>query len=313
MKISQVMEITTLTKKAINYYEEEGLIKPKVNPENNYREYTLSDVDKLVQISVLRQLDVPVKLIKDIIVKPEMLKDKLEQHLISLDNKINRLGKSKNIIMSCLNSINDSNVETSELTKQLLFLNKCLEMDDREREGFMKKQLKRIFPGNFGKMLVIHYAHFLNSSINTKEKEVAWLNVINFLDEVESIEYPEEMKDIYENLTNVDIEKFENIAIENVKKWIGINDEGLRSEKRQFLEFMNRMNSDANMQASWQKTFRIDKTMKDQIKNIGYYNKFTENLKILSEDYCEYTNAINNFTKLLNLKVDEKGKIEVAD
>ncbi|WP_425806684.1 MerR family transcriptional regulator [Desulfitobacterium sp. Sab5] len=310
MKISEVMKITTLTKKAINYYEEEGLIKPQVNPENNYREYSQSDVDKLVQISVLRQLDVPIKLIKDIIVKPEMLKDKLEQHLISINDKINRLGKSKNIIMSCLKSTNDSNIE---LTKHLLFLNKCLEMDDREREGFMKRQLKRIFPGNFGKMLVIHYAPFLNSPIDTKEKEDAWLNLVEFLDEVESIEYPEEMKEIYKNLTDEDMEKYENVSIKNAKKWIGIKDEELLDEKKQFLEFIERLNSDADMQSSWQKTFRIDKTLKEQMKNINYYEKFTENLKILSEDYCEYTNAMNNYIKLLNVKVDDKGKIEFAD
>jgi hypothetical protein len=81
--------------------------------------------------------------------------------------------------MSCLDSINGSNVGTPELTKQLLFLNKCLEMDDREKEGFIQRQLTRIFPGNFGKMLVIQYSSFLNFSINTKEKEGAcsiWLN-----------------------------------------------------------------------------------------------------------------------------------------
>ena len=312
MKISEVMEITMLTKKAINFYEEEGLIKPDVNPENNYREYSQSNVDKLVQISVLRQLDVSIKEIKDIISKPRILKDKLEQHLISLNDEIDRLGKSKNVLMSCLNSFTDSNYGLSELTKQLLFLNKSLEMNEREREGFMKRQLKRIFPGNFGKILVINYSPFLNSSINTKEKEEAWLNLVKFLDEVEGIEYPEEMKAMYENLTNEDMENLENFSVGNVKKWIGITDEELLAERKQVFELMNRMNSDADMQSSWQITFRMTKSMKEQMKNVGYYDKFTENLKVLSSDYCEYTNTRNEFFESLNLDIDEKGKIEVA-
>ena len=149
MKISKVMEITRLTKKAINYYEEEGLIKPVVNLENNYREYSQSNVDELVQISVLRQLDVSVKLIKDIISEPKMLKDTLEQHLVSLNNEINRLGKSKNVLMSCLHSISDPNAGISGLTKQLLFLNKSLEMDERGKRRIYEKRVATHFSWEF--------------------------------------------------------------------------------------------------------------------------------------------------------------------
>ncbi|TGE36022.1 MerR family transcriptional regulator [Desulfosporosinus fructosivorans] len=313
MKISVVVEITKLTKKAINYYEEEGLIKPDVNPQNNYREYSQSNVDELVQISLLRQLDVSIKEIRDIILKPKMLKDKLEQHLISLDEEINRLEKSKNVLKSCLNSITNSNDGLPELTRQLLFLNRSLEMDEREKEGFMKRQIQRIFPGNFGKMLVINFSPFLNAPINTKEEEEAWLDLVKFLDEVESIEYSKEMKEMYENLTNQDMEKYEKFLTENVNKWIGITDEELLAERKQFFEIMNRMNSDPDMQSAWQITSIMTKSLKGQMKDLGYYDKFVENLKVLSSDYSEYTNTRNEFFESLNLKVDDKGKIEVAE
>ena len=136
--------------------------------------------------------------------------------------------------------------------------------------------------------------------------------MVKFLDEVEGIEYPEEMKAMYENLTNEDMENLENFSVGNVKKWIGITDEELLAERKQVFEFMNRMNSDADMQSSWQITFRMTKSMKEQMKNVGYYDKFTENLKVLSSDYCEYTNTRNEFFESLNLNIDEKGKIEVA-
>ncbi|MCB8815434.1 MerR family transcriptional regulator [Desulfosporosinus shakirovi] len=313
MKISEVMEITMLTKKAINYYEEEGLIKPEVNPKNNYREYSQSIVDKLVQISVLRQLDISIKEINDIISDPKRLKDKLEQHLINLNEEINRLEKSKNVLMSCLNSITDSNYGLSDLTKQLLFLHKSLEMDEREREGFMKRQIQRIFPGNFGKMLVINYSPFLNAPINTKEKEEAWLNMVEFLDEVEGIEYPEEMKEMYENLTNQDMEKFEDFFAKEARKWTKITDEELLVERTQFFENMNKMNSDTDMQSALLKNSRIVKSLKGQMNNHGYYDKFEENLKVLSSDYCIYSNTRKKFFESLNVKLDDKGKIEVVE
>jgi len=39
MNIKIASEKTGLTKKAIKYYENEGLINPLKNSENNYREY----------------------------------------------------------------------------------------------------------------------------------------------------------------------------------------------------------------------------------------------------------------------------------
>ncbi|MCB2297979.1 MerR family DNA-binding transcriptional regulator [Clostridium tagluense] len=46
MNIKAAAEKTGLTKRAIKYYEIEGLITPLKNIENNYREYTCQDVIK---------------------------------------------------------------------------------------------------------------------------------------------------------------------------------------------------------------------------------------------------------------------------
>ena len=313
MKISEVIEITMLTKKAINYYEEEGLIKPDVNPENNYREYSQRDIDKLVQISVLRQLDISVKDIKSIISKPWELKDRLEQHLTRLSDKLKSLEKSKSILQSCLKGFDISDVGISEFTKQLAVLNKSLEMDERSREGFMKRQLQRIFPGNFGRMIVFSFSPFLNEAVDTQAKEVAWLNMVKFLDEVESIEYSDDMKEVYEKLTDEDMKEYEKFSNDNVKKWINITDEELAAEKKQFFEIVSRMNSGTDMQSAWEKTFKMSKSIKEQIKSIGYYEKFIENLKILSSDYDEYSNTRAKFFKSLNVKMDDEGKIIVAE
>ena len=53
MKINQVEELVGITKKNIRFYEEQGLISPKRNLENGYRDYSLEDVDLLNKIKLL--------------------------------------------------------------------------------------------------------------------------------------------------------------------------------------------------------------------------------------------------------------------
>lgn len=64
MKINQVEELVEITKKNIRFYEEQGLLSPKRNPENGYRDYSLKDVDDLMKIKLLRKLSVPMEEIR---------------------------------------------------------------------------------------------------------------------------------------------------------------------------------------------------------------------------------------------------------
>lgn len=64
MKIYQVEELVGITKKNIRFYEDQGLLCPKRNPENDYREYSLADVRTLEKIKVLRKLSVPIEEIR---------------------------------------------------------------------------------------------------------------------------------------------------------------------------------------------------------------------------------------------------------
>ena len=64
MKIYQVEELVGITKKNIRFYEDQGLLCPSRNPENDYREYSLTDVKILEKIKLLRKLSVPIEEIR---------------------------------------------------------------------------------------------------------------------------------------------------------------------------------------------------------------------------------------------------------
>ena len=61
MTIREMEEKTGVKKANIRYYEEQGLLKPLRNKGNNYREYTLEDVETLNRIKFLRMLGISVQ------------------------------------------------------------------------------------------------------------------------------------------------------------------------------------------------------------------------------------------------------------
>ena len=54
MKIKEVCERTGLTRRAVRFYEEKGLISPEIREENEYRDYTETDVCRLQHVARLR-------------------------------------------------------------------------------------------------------------------------------------------------------------------------------------------------------------------------------------------------------------------
>lgn len=63
MKIKEVSEKTGLTKKAIRFYEQEGLFQPERQTINfrDYRDYMEKDVESLNKIVMLRNVFFPLK------------------------------------------------------------------------------------------------------------------------------------------------------------------------------------------------------------------------------------------------------------
>ena len=64
MRIKEVEAATGLTAKAIRLYESKGLLQVSRQSENDYRDYSEEDVQRLKTIAVLRDLDVPIRQIK---------------------------------------------------------------------------------------------------------------------------------------------------------------------------------------------------------------------------------------------------------
>lgn len=94
MKINEVETLAGITKKNIRFYEEQGLLSPKRNSENSYREYGDEEVQTLRRIRLLRKLGVPIEEIRQMLNGAHTVADGMRRHLISLERERRNLDQS---------------------------------------------------------------------------------------------------------------------------------------------------------------------------------------------------------------------------
>lgn len=134
----EVQKQTGLTRKAIEYYEEKGLVAPH-REENGYRSYSELDVEKLHKIATLRRLGLRLNEVEDIlnnenqlatILREKQIKSELDQRKYQLLQRL--------ITGASIQGINQ----------------KILAIEKNES---MYERLQLIFPGYFGQAFFYAY------------------------------------------------------------------------------------------------------------------------------------------------------------
>ena len=125
MNINELENLTGVTKQNIRFYEKKGLLHPKRNSLNNYREYTGEDLRILQVIKMLRKLGMPLEEIHQILEEEIPIGTAIQKHLEDLVRK-------KSELESCINickGLCDARLETLDVDRVLL------EMDEIEKKG----------------------------------------------------------------------------------------------------------------------------------------------------------------------------------
>ena len=94
VKINEVEAQAGITKKNIRFYEEQGLLSPRRNAENGYREYGDAEVQTLRRIKVLRKLGVPIEEIRQMLNGTHTVADGMRRHMITLERERRNLEQS---------------------------------------------------------------------------------------------------------------------------------------------------------------------------------------------------------------------------
>ena len=134
MFINEVENIVNLSKKAIRYYEQEGLINPKRNQNNDYRLYTEEDLNKLKIIKFLRELGVPISELKELNNHNLSLKDCLIKRIKNLEDEEENFQKVKNMCLEIIE--NNETYEDIDIIKYFQNINIL------NKEGFTMRDTK---------------------------------------------------------------------------------------------------------------------------------------------------------------------------
>ena len=94
MKINEVEALAGISKKNIRFYEEQGLLSPRRNLENGYRDYGENEVEVLRRIKVLRKLGVPIEEIRQMLSGAHTVSDGIRRHIITLERERRNLDQS---------------------------------------------------------------------------------------------------------------------------------------------------------------------------------------------------------------------------
>ena len=94
LKINEVEALVGITKKNIRFYEAEGLLAPRRNSENGYRDYGEAEVEALRRIKLLRKLGVPLEEIRRMQSGGHTVGDGMRRHLVTLERERENLEQS---------------------------------------------------------------------------------------------------------------------------------------------------------------------------------------------------------------------------
>ncbi len=134
MKINEVEALVGITKKNIRFYEAEGLLTPRRNSENGYRDYGEAEIDTLRRIKLLRKLGVPLEEIRRMQSGSHTVGDGMRRHLVTLEREQENLAAAMILCRQL--------AESREHLAQLDADNWLNRMTAMEQEGttFMNKQ-----------------------------------------------------------------------------------------------------------------------------------------------------------------------------
>lgn len=283
MLINEVCKNCKLTKKAVEYYIEQGLISPDVM-ENGYRNFSQDDVDQLKKISVLRKLGLAV---------------------IDIRKALN---DHSGVALHSVSQLKDLEIEDLKLRQKLTqklaqdgnWEYVRVQLEALENKKTILQKLLDIFPGYYGKFIVLHFAPYLNEPITTDEQQEAFEAIVNYLDGVHFI-IPEDLQEyVDEAAKNYDEPMLGEITA-NLEKAIQ-NPEQYIADNKKTLSMYNLVKETKLYKQS--PAYRLKELLKTFCEESGYNDVFIPAMQRLSNTYREYHTALEKADKVFQEEME---------
>lgn len=181
MTIGEAAQATGLTKKAIRYYEEVGLIVPRVLP-NGYHEYADDTLKVLETVAILRRMGFSVSEIRSHLGGDSSLTELAAQKSGEIAETRERLARDQSLLDLFL----DGGLSLAELGR----LHERLDGIGQDLPGYVGRRFRELFPGAMGNIYAGLYGELLSEPLQSDEQRRAWVAFVRELDDANSVEIP---------------------------------------------------------------------------------------------------------------------------
>lgn len=269
MTINEIAKELNITKRAMKYYEEQGLLKV-AKDSNGYRNYSEQDVELLRIISVYRKLGISISDIKKLLEKEDA--DIL-------------LG----ILADKEKELREKTTEYEEL-KVFVMTGKIDHLSEAIPYESIGKAITDAVPGFYGYYFLHHFLPFLQGRIETAEQKEAYEVICAFWDNTE-IKIPMFMRIFswisYRFYPEVSAESMSAKMNTQMRMYLDADEEQYEKLKKQVLDGyrMKRMMRFHPVYISQRKFMK-------ELQDKGYNDIFIPNMKRLSPDYKAYHEAL---------------------
>lgn len=141
MTIHELANYSGVSVRTLHYYDKLDLLKPCSIEQNGYRKYNDDSLRRLQQIMFYKEMDLPLKKIKDIINQPAFdQKTAIEDQkdfLIAKRNRLTKLIEQMEQILEGNNKMDFKVFEHNELEE--VYRNRIMQLDDYYRQGIINQ------------------------------------------------------------------------------------------------------------------------------------------------------------------------------
>ena len=71
MQVNEVAKLLSITPDTVRFYTRSGLLKPQINPDNGYKHYSSSDINRLKFILAARSLGFSIDDVREIFMRTD--------------------------------------------------------------------------------------------------------------------------------------------------------------------------------------------------------------------------------------------------
>ena len=283
MLINEAARKCGITKKAVQYYVEQGLVDPKVL-ENGYRDFSEEDTKVLKRVVLYRKLGLSIREIRRVLEDRGEISGIFYQRELELEQEKVKQEWLKRLAAG--EAIEDLEPEIDPLSSNTIIIQK----------------LGELFPGYYGKIIRLHFSRYLTGKVETEEQKKAFHQIIEFFDRVPEIRLPDDLREyldacMEEGSGEEETERLRRVLQEQEYALQNL-DEFVRNHKKVLDDYQKYRQTEEYQNSS---ACRLMETMKQICAANGYDDTFIPAMRKLSplynEHYEQLLKANEQFTK----------------